>query len=138
MKTSKNRSDTKQTRNHDFRINTMFDSYHLFCRGFMFYLCYLYFFTYTGVKHDFHNQTMFVSFNSNMMGVTCGAGTANHFGAPGFTPGFSGIRVTQSLVFYVIFVVRCLLFCPLSCVGRCFLCLFYVSLILSFVFCILI
>jgi len=29
MKTSKNRSDTKQTRNHDFRINTMFDSFQL-------------------------------------------------------------------------------------------------------------
>jgi hypothetical protein len=27
---------------------------HLFCRGFMFYLCYLYSSTYTGVQHDFY------------------------------------------------------------------------------------
>jgi hypothetical protein len=37
---------------------------------------------YTGIKHDFHNQMMFVSLNSNTMGVTCGAGMANPSGAP--------------------------------------------------------
>jgi len=29
---------------------------------------------------------MFVSFNNNTMGVTCGEGTANPFGAPVFIP----------------------------------------------------
>jgi len=33
-------------------------------------------------------QVMFESSNSNTMGVTCGAGTANPSGAPAFTPGF--------------------------------------------------
>jgi hypothetical protein len=31
--------------------------------------------------------------------------------APEFTPGFSGVRVTRSLVLYVCFVDRCLSFC---------------------------
>jgi hypothetical protein len=26
----------------------------MFCRGFIFYLCYLYLFSYTGVQHDFY------------------------------------------------------------------------------------
>ena len=41
---------------NDFRVKTMpirLDS-HLCCRGFVFYLYYLYLFTYTGVQHDFH------------------------------------------------------------------------------------
>jgi hypothetical protein len=29
-------------------------NFHLCCREFMFYLCYLYLLTYTGVQHDFH------------------------------------------------------------------------------------
>jgi len=41
----------------------------------MFYLLYLYLFTYTGVQHDFHVMMMLVSFNSNTTGVTCWAGT---------------------------------------------------------------
>jgi hypothetical protein len=32
-------------------------------------------------------QMMFVSFNTNASGVTRGAGTANHAGAPDITPG---------------------------------------------------
>ena len=34
------------------------------------------------------NNMMFVSFNSNMTGVACGAGTANSSGTAEFTPGF--------------------------------------------------
>ena len=37
---------------------------------------------------QFPYKMMFVSFNSNTMGVTCGAGIANLSGAPDFTPGF--------------------------------------------------
>ena len=40
---------------------------------------------------------------------TSGAGTAYPSGAPEFTPGYSGIRVTRSLVLYECFVDR---FCP--------------------------
>ena len=36
-------------------------------------------------------------------GVTSGAGTANPSEAPEFNPGFSGVRVSQSVVFCVIF-----------------------------------
>jgi len=44
------------------------------------------------------------------MGVTSGAGTAHPSGAPEFTPVFSGVRVTRSLVLYVCFVDRYLSF----------------------------
>ena len=66
-------------------------------------LCYLYLLTYTGVQHEFH---------SNMVGVTCGAGTADYSRAPEFTPVHSGVRVARSLVFC--FVDRCLSFWPFS------------------------
>jgi len=51
---------------------------------------------------------------------TSGAGTAYLSGAPEFTPGFCGVRITRSLVLYVCFVDRCLSFCvfffwPLCC-----------------------
>ena len=39
---------------------------------------------------------MFVSFNSNTMGVTGGAGTASPSGALGVTPAFTGVRVARS------------------------------------------
>jgi hypothetical protein len=52
------------------------------------------------------------------------AGTAYPSGAPKFTPGFSGVRVTRSLALYVCFVDRCLVFsfgnyvvCPSSIYG---------------------
>jgi hypothetical protein len=41
-------------------------------------------------------------------------------GAPEFTPGFSGVRVTRSLVLCVCFVDRCLSFCTFS-FGHCVL-----------------
>ena len=48
---------------------------------------------------------------SNTTGATSGAGTDNTSGAPEFTPVFSGVCVTQSLVLCVCFVDRCLSFC---------------------------
>ena len=39
----------------------------------------------------------------NMRGATTGAGIAYPSGAPEFTPGFSGVRVTRSLVLCVMF-----------------------------------
>jgi hypothetical protein len=39
------------------------------------------------------------------------AGTANPSGAPEFTPVFSGVRVTRSLVLYLCIVGHCLSFC---------------------------
>ena len=50
----------------------------------------------------------------NMRGATTGAGIAYPSGAPEFTPGFSGVRVTRSLVLCVCFVDRCLSFCTFS------------------------
>ena len=52
------------------------------------------------------------------MGVTSGEGIAYPSGAPDFTPGFSGVRVTRSLALYVCFVDRCLSFCTVS-FGHC-------------------
>ena len=57
----------------------------------------------------------------NTTGVTSGAGTAYPSGVPEFTPGFSGVRVTRSLVLYVCFVDRCLSFCSFS-FGHCVVC----------------
>jgi len=45
-----------------------------------------------------------------MTGVTSGAGIAYPSGAPAFTPGFSGVRVTRSLALCVCFVDHCLSF----------------------------
>ena len=64
---------------------------------------------------------MFVLFNSNTTGVTSGAGTAFLSGAHVFTPYFSGVRVTRSLVLCVCFVDRCLSFCTFS-FGLCAVC----------------
>jgi hypothetical protein len=48
------------------------------------------------------------------MGATSGTGTAYPSGAPEFTPVFSGVRVTRSLVLCVCFVDRCWSFCTFS------------------------
>jgi hypothetical protein len=48
------------------------------------------------------------------MGATSGAGTVYPSGAPEFTPFFSGVCVTRSLVLSVCFVDRCLSFCTFS------------------------
>jgi len=50
----------------------------------------------------------------NTTDATSGAGTAYPFGAPEFTPGFSRVRITRSIVLCVCFVVRCLSFCLLA------------------------
>jgi hypothetical protein len=47
-------------------------------------------------------------------GATSRAGTACHSGLPEFTPGFTGVRVSRSLVLCVCFLDRCLSFCPFS------------------------
>ena len=46
---------------------------------------------------------------------TSGAGSAYPSGSPDFTPCFSGIRFTRSLVLCVCFVDHCLSFWPLCC-----------------------
>jgi hypothetical protein len=47
-------------------------------------------------------------------GATSRARTAYLYGAPGFTPSFSGVRVAQFLVLCVCFVDRCLSICTFS------------------------
>ena len=49
-----------------------------------------------------------------MTDATSGAGTAYPSGASEFTPGFSRVRVTRSLVLCVCFVDRSLSFCTFS------------------------
>ena len=53
-----------------------------------------------------------------MTGATSEIGTAYPSGVPEITPGFSGVRVTRSLVLCVCFVDRCLSFCTFS-FGHC-------------------
>ena len=56
-----------------------------------------------------------------MTGVTSGVGTAYHSGAPEFTPVFSGVRVTISLVLWIVVCpfVYFLLVIVLSVLLRC-------------------
>jgi hypothetical protein len=71
----------------------------------------------------------------NTTGATSGAGTAYPSGAPGFNPGFSGIRVTRALVLCVCFVDRWLSFCPFS-FGHCIVCdVQHFAVLLSCVYC---
>ena len=57
----------------------------------------------------------------NTTGITSEAGTVYPSGAPEFTPCFSDVRVTRSLVICVCFVDRCLSFCSFS-FGYCVVC----------------
>ena len=54
--------------------------------------------------------------------ITGGAEAVFTSGEPGFTPVFSWVHVTRSLVLYVCFVDRCLSFCAFS-FGHCVFCL---------------
>ena len=73
------------------------------CRGFMFYPCYLYLFTYTGVQHDVHIRwwscrltgTRRVS-RVKQQWLTL----PEHLSLP---PGYSGVRFARSLIFCVMF-----------------------------------
>ena len=60
---------------------------HLYCRKFMFYLCYLYLYWY---PTRFPYRKPFVSINSNITGATSGAGTAYPSVSPACTPVFVG------------------------------------------------
>ena len=60
-------------------------------------------------------------FDERMLSATSGAGTAYPSEPPEFTPVFSGIRVTWSLVLYVCFVDNCLSVCTFS-FGYCVVC----------------
>jgi hypothetical protein len=61
-------------------------------------------------KLTFETNYLLTLFNTT--GATSGAETANPSEAPEFTPVFSGVRVTRSLVLCVCFVDRCLSFGP--------------------------
>ena len=85
---------------HDFRLKTV--CFHLFCKGSCFinvsciidaYRC----------QTRFHYDIVFVSFNSNTMGVTSEAGTINLMEHLSSLPVFSRVCIAQSLVFYVVF-----------------------------------
>jgi len=52
-----------------------------------------------------------------MTGATSGAGSPYPFGAPEFTNGFSGVRVTLSFVLYVCFLERSLSLWSLCCLS---------------------
>ena len=56
------------------------------CKVFLFISVYWY-------LRQFSYHMVLVSFYSNTSSVTCGPGTANHFGAHKFTSGFSGVHV---------------------------------------------
>jgi hypothetical protein len=74
----------------------------------MFYLSYLYLFTYTGVQHDFYIRWCW-----RHLTVALSA-----------SPFYIGVSVVQSLVFCVVFCRYCL-FCPVSLDCRLYCLLFY-------------
>ena len=77
-----------------------------------------------------------------MTGATSGAGTAYPSGAPEFTPVFSGILVTRSLVFCVMrFVFVCggsVLLVILAICVVCFVFVCGIRVVQSFVFCVMV
>jgi hypothetical protein len=70
------------------------------CMSSRLFIYYLYLATCTT---PFPYRTTFVSFNSNITGVTGGAGTGGPSGAPEFIPVFYWDRVVQFLIFYSVF-----------------------------------
>ena len=126
-----------------FPSKRMLDAYWLLFvlwGGFMFYLCYLYLFTHTGVQHDFH-----ITWCSCRLTVTR---RVSHVEQellslpehPSSPPVFSGVRVALSLVFCVMFCGCCLslrsfsfgycVVCPSSIYGF-WLSFWYLSLFLQ-------
>ena len=69
----------------------------------------------------FPHSRLITGFITRLTGATSVAKTDYPSGAPEFIPGFSGIRVTRSLVLCVCFVDRCLSFCTFS-FGHCVVC----------------
>ena len=91
---------------YDFRVKTMFDSCVLtpicFVEGSVLFMSIVFIYVFW-CPTRFLYQMMFVSCKSSTMGATCGAETANPCGAHDFTPAFSGVRVSRSSVFCIIF-----------------------------------
>ena len=82
------------------------------CREFMSYLRYLYSFVFFCILMStlFQYQMMFVSFNSNTTGVTCGAGIALTLPPPILNE----VPVVRSLVSVYCFVDRYFTICPFT------------------------
>ena len=91
---------------YDFRVKTMFDSCVLtpicFVEGSVLFMSIVFIYVFW-CPTRFLYQMMFVSCKSSTMGATCGAETANPCGAHDFTPAFSGVRVSRSSVFCIMF-----------------------------------
>ena len=108
---------------YDFRVNTMFDSCVLtpicFVGGSVLFMSIVFIYVFWCATR-LPNKMMFVSFNSSTTGATCGAETANPCEAHEFSPVFSGVRVSRSSVF-------CIMFCRslfvLFLFGHCVVCL---------------
>ena len=108
---------------YDFRVNTMFDSCVLtpicFVGGSVLFMSIVFIYVFWCATR-LPNKMMFVSFSSSTTGATCGAETANPCEAYEFSPAFSGVRVSRSSVF-------CIMFCRslfvLFLFGHCVVCL---------------
>ena len=68
-----------------------------------------------------YNQANNIMYVFLIFNRTNGAGNVYPAGTPEFTPRFSGVRYTRSLVVYVCFVDRCLSFYSFS-LGHCVVC----------------
>ena len=89
----------------DFCIKTCLISLFscLFCRWFMFYICYLYLFMYTGVQHDFHIRWCLCRLTVIWLVSHVEQELLTLLEHLNSSPVFSGVHVTRSLVFYVMF-----------------------------------
>jgi hypothetical protein len=76
------------------------------------------------------NDLVQVCSKINTTGTTSGAGHAFPSGASKFIPGFSGVRVTRSLVLCVCFVDRCLYLCTFF-FDICCLFFFYLRILIT-------
>ena len=91
---------------YDFRVKTMLDSCFLtpicFVEGSVLFMSIVFVYVFWCPTLLLYKM-MFVSCSSSTVGATCGADTPNPCEAHEFTPAFSGVRVSRSSVFCIMF-----------------------------------
>jgi hypothetical protein len=108
---------------YDFRVKTIFDSCVLtpicFVGGFVLIMSIVFIYV-CWCTTRLPYKMMFLSFNSSTTGATRGAETANPCETHEFSPAFSGVRVSRSSVFFIMF---CRSLFVLFLFGHCVVCL---------------